>query len=161
MTILGCCLKKPQSTKQLVLSPGISPLFRVAKLHCAVSVAQVLFLLYKSPCRWQSRDDVMPPHLWTWPAVLRKMKGRNWAGVWDMGQALIHSFLFSEIAEWKVRWLWHVKLLGQSLSGLQSGNVSQAHPPVHLGTPEGLDAITNKSLLDAAVAHFFFTVWVH
>lgn len=49
-----------------------------------------------------------------------------------------------------------MKLLGQSLSGLQSGNVSQAHPPVHLGTPEGLDAITNKSLLDAAVAHFFF-----
>lgn len=53
-----------------------------------------------------------------------------------------------------------MRILGQSLSVLQSGNVSQACPPVHLRTPEGLDAITNKSLLDAAVVHFF-TVWVH
>lgn len=53
-----------------------------------------------------------------------------------------------------------MKSLSQALSVLQLGNVSQARPPVHLSTPEGLDAITNKSLLDAAVAHFF-TVWVH
>lgn len=51
-----------------------------------------------------------------------------------------------------------MKLLGQSLSVLQSGSVSQARPPVHLRTPEGLDAITNKSLLDAAVVHFFHCV---
>lgn len=50
-----------------------------------------------------------------------------------------------------------MRILGQSLSVHQSGNVS---PSVLLRTPEGLDAITNKSLLDAAVAHFF-TVWVH
>lgn len=50
--------------------------------------------------------------------------------------------------------------LDQALSLFQLGNASQAHPLVCLSTPGGLDAITNKSLLDAAVAHFF-TMWVY
>lgn len=50
--------------------------------------------------------------------------------------------------------------LGQALSVFQLGNPSQARPLVCLSTPGRLDAITNKSLLDAAVAHFF-TVWVY
>lgn len=42
-------LKKTQTTKQSVLSPGISPLFRVAKLHRVLLAAQVLLMLYKHP----------------------------------------------------------------------------------------------------------------
>lgn len=49
-------LKKHPNTKQSVLSYGISPLFRVAKLHRVVLVAQVLLMLYKSPCTCNSLE---------------------------------------------------------------------------------------------------------
>lgn len=105
MKILGCCLKNTQTTKESVLSSGISPLFRVAKLHRVV-LAQVLLMLYRSPCTCNSLetcllifgDDQLSSG---------KRSGRKWAGIWETSHTLIHSAVKQSSGKWGGLDMWN------------------------------------------------------